>query len=323
MSFKINSDFDSGNIRVLDSSDAGNIRLEIEEDGKAQFFQWFNFEVSGAAGKSLSMIIENASSASYVPGWENYNTAASYDGETWFRVPTSFDGANLKIDHTPDQDRIFYAYFAAYPTTRYRDFIGLINATAKLEHAALGQTLDGQTIDYFKAGSGDLQMWVIARQHPGESMGSWWMEGFLPALCDDQNAAAATLLERATLHIVPCMNLDGSARGHLRTNAAGIDLNRAWRNTSMDKSPEVYLTREKMRETGVDFFLDVHGDEAIPNNFLDSGKGIPSWDETHEARFDRFSNLLLEESQDFQMEMGYPTAAPGESQSRHRDELCR
>ena len=92
MSFKINSDFDSGNIRVLDSSDAGNIRLEIEEDGKAQFFQWFNFEVSGAAGKSLSMIIENASSASYVPGWENYNTAASYDGETWFRVPTSFDG---------------------------------------------------------------------------------------------------------------------------------------------------------------------------------------------------------------------------------------
>ena len=38
----------------------------------------------------------------------------------------------------------------------------------------------------------------------------------------------------------------------------------------MEKSPEVYLVKKRMAETGCDFFLDVHGDEAIPYNFIAS-----------------------------------------------------
>jgi len=154
---------------------------------------------------------------------------------------------------------------------------------------------------------------VIARQHPGETMGSWWMEGFLEGLSDESDSAAQALLEKATVHIIPCMNLDGAKRGHLRTNAAGKDLNRAWRNTTMEESPEVFLVREKMRETGVDFFLDVHGDEAIANNFLDSARGIPSWDEWHERLFNRYSARLLDISDDFQTKEGYPPSPPGKA----------
>ncbi len=77
------------------------------------------------------------------------------------------------------------------------------------------------------------------------------------------------------------------------------------------KSPEVYLVREKMRETGVDFFLDVHGDEAIANNFLDGAEGIPNWNARHTNLIERYSSLLLEQSQDFQTKEGYPTPLPG------------
>ena len=244
---------------------------------------------------------------------EKYRAVASYDGDDWFRVETAFDGKVLTIRHTPEQDSVSYAYFAAYPATRYRSFIDEVSGHALFERSKLGETLDGQNIDYLQIGTGERQCWVIARQHPGETMGSWWMEGFLPALVDPENKNAKALLEKVRLHIIPCMNLDGAKRGHLRTNAAGVDLNRAWRNTSMDKSPEVYLVREKMRETGVDFFLDVHGDEAIANNFLDGASGIPSWDSRHEALFNRFEALLLEESKDFQTEEGYPAAAPGKA----------
>ena len=142
-------------------------------------------------------------------------------------------------------------------------------------------------------------------------MGSWWIEGFIDGLSQSDDPEITTLLANARLHIVPCMNLDGSFRGHLRTNAGGIDLNRAWQNTSADQSPEVFYVREKMRETGVSFFLDVHGDEAIPNNFLDAAEGIPSWDDEHESRFKRYSDLLLAASRDFQDVDGYPKPGPG------------
>ena len=311
--FAIKSDFDGGNIDVLDASDPGNVRLAIKEDGAAKFFQWFCFEASGVAAKRLTFVIENAHSASYVPGWENYQAVASYDGERWFRVETSFDGKALKIMHASESDKVFIAYFAAYPTARYRSFVDEIKASGAYDHSVLARTLDQQEIDYFQIGEGQTPFWVIARQHPGETMGSWWMEGFLRGLMDANNVAAVSLRQNTRLHVIPCMNLDGANRGHLRTNAAGIDLNRAWRNTTEDKSPEVFYVREAMHASGVSFFLDVHGDEAIPNNFLDSAKGIPSWDDTHEARFDRFSDLLLAESKDFQTEMGYPTAPPGKA----------
>lgn len=309
----ISSDFDNGNINCLDASNLSNIQLEIASDGKADFFQWFFYRVDNAAGQALTMNIVNASGASYLGGWKNYRAVASYDQENWFRVDTAYDGKTLTITHTPEAETIYYAYFAAYPTSRYRTFIDTVKSSSLLKHSIIGETLDGQAIDYFQAGEGPLSCWVIARQHPGETMGSWWMEGFLNRLTDPVDAEAAALSEKTTLHIIPCMNLDGSRRGHLRTNAAGIDLNRAWRNTTKDKSPEVFLVREKMRETGVDFFLDVHGDEMIPQNFLDGGKGIPSWDDRHDRMFNRYSELLLAASPDFQTEVGYPTPPPGKA----------
>ena len=87
----------------------------------------------------------------------------------------------------------------------------------------------------------------------------------------------ARLLRReATFHIVPNMNPDGSRRGHLRTNAVGINLNREWHDPSLEKSPEVFLVRRAMVEVGVDFAMDVHGDEAIAAVFLAGFEGIPS-----------------------------------------------
>src|SRR3546814_4092300 len=73
--------------------------------------------------------------------------------------------------------------------------------------------------------SSDL-VWLYARQHPGETMAEWWMEGALERLTDVADPVARSLRRKARFHIVPNMNPDGSFRGHLRTNAAGVNLNR-------------------------------------------------------------------------------------------------
>ena len=44
---------------------------------------------------------------------------------------------------------------------------------------------------------------------------------------------------------------------------------------TLERSPEVYHVLHESIKIGCDFFLDVHGDEAIPHNFLTSMMGNP------------------------------------------------
>ena len=107
------------------------------------------------------------------------------------------------------------------------------------------------------------------------------------------------------------MNPDGSRRGNLRVNAAGTNLNREWAAPTMEKSPEVFLVREHMGKTGVDFCLDVHGDEALPYVFIAGSDGIPSLTEKQTALRTTFDTALMRANPDYQVERGYPKAAPG------------
>jgi murein tripeptide amidase MpaA len=151
-----------------------------------------------------------------------------------------------------------------------------------------------------------LVCWVIARQHPGESMAEWWMEGFLDRILDPDDPVSRDLLSRAVFYVVPNMNPDGSRRGHLRTNAVGTNLNRAWAEPSMETSPEVFLVRQKMHQTGVDFALDVHGDEALPYNFIAGAEGIADWSQRQDDLTEQFKSAYCLASPDFQTEHGYP-----------------
>jgi murein tripeptide amidase MpaA len=109
------------------------------------------------------------------------------------------------------------------------------------------------------------------------------------------------------------MNPDGSVRGHLRTNAVGKNLNREWLEPSLDQSPEVFVVREKMQQTGVDFCLDVHGDEALPYNFIAGANGIPSWSDKKQQQLDVFQSYLAKINTDFQTAKGYPIGEPGQA----------
>jgi murein tripeptide amidase MpaA len=144
-------------------------------------------------------------------------------------------------------------------------------------------------------------------------MAEWWMEGALERLLDEADPVVRRLREKATFHIVPNMNPDGSFRGHLRTNAAGVNLNREWHAPSAERSPEVLCVLGEMDKTGVDFAMDVHGDEAIAANFLAGFEGIPSHKASQQALFDAFGAALVGLTPDFQTEKGYEIPAAGKA----------
>jgi murein tripeptide amidase MpaA len=94
-------------------------------------------------------------------------------------------------------------------------------------------------------------------------------------------------------YVVPNMNPDGSVRGNLRTNAAGANLNREWMSPSMERSPEVFLVRKKMHETGVDLCLDVHGDEGLPYVFVAGSDALPTFTAEQAAAEKAFSDAFM------------------------------
>jgi murein tripeptide amidase MpaA len=306
--------FDSGNIEVL-STNGSEANLAIRRDRDSQFFQWFHFRVSGGRGRDLVLRITGLNEAAYPMGWPGYRACVSEDRQFWTRADTRWDekagGGTLTIRYRPGGDLCWFAYFAPYSMERHHDLVARVVASEDIDYRCLGRSIDGQPIDCIEMGEGKTQVWLFARQHPGESMAEWWMEGALECLADKADPVARILRNQCRLHIVPNANPDGSCRGHLRTNAIGVNLNREWENPTPERSPEVVALRDAMDESGVDFAMDVHGDEAIPAVFLAGFDGIPSLHQTQLAGYHRYRELLARRTRDFQTDRGYPAAPPG------------
>ncbi|MEP6784798.1 MAG: M14-type cytosolic carboxypeptidase [Sphingomonadales bacterium] len=311
MTLQISSAFDSGNIEIL-SITGDTAELAIRKDKDSDFYQWFHFRVAGAKGREVTLKIMNGAGSAYPLGWPGYSARFSDDRQDWIQTKTSYSNGIITITHTPAHDAVWFAYHAPYSMERHNDLVARISAAPGISMRQLGLTLDGQPIDCLSIGDGAKQVWLYARQHPGESMAEWWMEGALDLLASN-DPVATKLCAAATLHVVPNMNPDGSVRGNLRTNAAGVNLNREWHAPTLEKSPEVYHVRAAMDATGVDFAIDVHGDEAIPYVFMAGFDGIPSWTQRQGDGYIRFLEALAARTPDFQTKHGYPVAGQGKA----------
>jgi murein tripeptide amidase MpaA len=317
----ISTHFDSGAIEVVSLANPQDIQLKIRADqgvnGAAEFAQWFHFRLQGAAGMPVKLQFLNAGSCAYPKGWDGYRVVASYDRQLWFRIDTACDGQVMTATLTPDTNSVYFAYFEPYSYDRHLDLLGSAAESEHVQSEFLGHTVDGRDMnvlhitDASSAIEPKKNIWLIARQHPGETMAEWFAEGFLERLLDVDDPVSRVLLAKCAFHVVPNMNPDGAVRGNLRTNAAGANLNREWLAPSLTRSPEVFLVRQKMRDIGVDLCLDVHGDEGLPYNFVAGSEGNPGYTPRVAQLENAFKSAWLATSPDFQTAYGYGQTAQG------------
>jgi len=303
--------FDSGNIKVNSIEDYSNIRLEIRPDNNSEYYQWFHFRVTGAKGVPLKIVLTNASKAAFPDGWLNYNACVSVDRKTWLRVAeTSYRGGELIIEHTPSSNCIYFSYFEPYPLERHNDFLAEAATHNNVKLYSLGESAQGRSMDCLSVGNGKKNIWIIARQHPGETMAEWWMEGFITRLLNRNDKVSSELLQKSKFFMVPNMCPDGSFTGNLRTNWCGANLNREWNNASLNFSPEVYWTIKAMDNNKPSLCMDVHGDESLPYNFIAGSEGIPGYTPKQAKDLEAFLSSYKTASPDFQTEHGYPKDQP-------------
>ncbi|GKY94395.1 hypothetical protein MPSEU_000405500 [Mayamaea pseudoterrestris] len=338
-SISISDAFDGGNIKhvaTTPDADTLNVSLHIKPDvytelENIQHMQYFCFRAminftdssnSSSSQQTVKYSIDNASKVSYPLAWTGSTVFYSTDYSNvdgWKRVKDTFytEGC-LWWEYTHQQQSESVVYFTYFPPYTYERHLQLINKCQAYAHVeSLGQSPDGREIECVKVGTGDLVCWMIHRQHPGETMAEHYAEGLLNRLLgletqgalDDQTKR---LLGLYTFYIVPCMCPDGAVRGHLRTNGCGANLNREWANKSkyeaptMQRSPEVIAVLSKMDQTGVDIFLDIHGDEELPYNFLSGAECIPKWGKRLESLHGAFCASYARANSDMQKTIGYP-----------------
>jgi murein tripeptide amidase MpaA len=262
---EINSDFECGNIIVNELSDTEAL-LSIRPDTGAEYYQWFYFRVTGTPDTTRTFQITNAAGASYEKAWNGYRVLASYNGNDWLRIPTEYDGSNLTFKHSATESTTSYAFFVPYFAAQRETLLHDCESSPLVTRRSIGKSYQGKSIDMVVIGDENRdtkKIWVITRQHAGESMAEWATEGMLRRFIDANDSVSQALLNKATIYVVPNINPDGSALGNLRANAAGVDLNRAWAEPT-DKCPEIIAIQKAMKEVGVDYFLDMHGDEERP-----------------------------------------------------------
>ena len=280
MNPRISSQFDGGAIIVVDTAPCRRHPRRVARGFARRHRQWFYFRLQGAAGRAARIRITNAGQATYADGWPGYAAVASYDRASWFRVPTRFDGKELVIEHAPLRDSVYYAYFEPYSWERHLALLGRADASPRARVGDLGATVDGPrpqrrhrghagrrqevAVDHCPPASGRNDGRVVRRGDAGPTARCQRSGG--PRAGGARSAAYRAEHESGR-----------RVRGNLRTNAAGANLNREWMAPSLERSPEVLHVRAAMEANGVDGFLDVHGDEALPYVFTDGNERLANY----------------------------------------------
>lgn len=274
----INSNFDSGSINIL-STNIGeknchfklSLQKEIINEGnKSQY--WFYFKVGNIKNKTCFFSLHTHVDCNN--GFKQFGVSMSYDNKKWIRYKTNqtnkktkckINNRSLSVRSTkmvtwkikPKHNTIWFAYYVPYPFEKSTKLIHSLSKKSFITKNVIGKSHDNRTIHMLTIGNGDKNVWIIGRQHPGESIASYIIEGFLRSVVSP--------LSNVKLRIIPTLNPDGIFKGYWYTNKNGVNQNLDWKNP---KSREVKLLSKLLKKQNNDLILDIHGDEECRKHFL-------------------------------------------------------
>jgi hypothetical protein len=273
----IHTDFEGGSLGNIQKIGETHFRLavkgESDQDNRNRQANWYSFRVDHATpGRELTLDIVN------LPGEYNYrpNRGAitkdtppviSFDNVKWTHVTTfEYDPSEpkLRLHITPASARFWVAHVPPYTNENLAKLRSEILGHKNFREVVIGKTLGGRDLLLWTIGpdhpaANSLVVWLFFRQHSWETGSSWAGEGAIRQLLRDDGGI--------TWKIYPMCDPDGVARGGVRFNANGYDLNRNWDVVDPVKMPEITAQRKAIKawlDGGhrIDFLLSLHNTET-------------------------------------------------------------
>jgi hypothetical protein len=266
---------------------------------------WFAFRIRGAAGKRLAFIQRDMT---HTLGGQNYAfvrpVVREGKGDAYRRVPeadTFFipDPISFTFRMTPQSGETYVFFCFPY---QYEDLKNFAAGFPALKTVYLCKTSEGRDYPALIAGDDggkDKKLLVAsARQHSGETPGSFVLEGFIRAYFGNDEGAKK-LREKTVLIVLPMVNLDGVEEGRYGKNAPPEDFNRAWCTRTCRGEIRAFLDllEEKLKIYRSGFYIDFHAPGPEARSYVVPGyariAGKDGW-----KRINLFIDLLEELTQD-------------------------
>lgn len=279
------TDFEGGNAGKTEWIAKDHLRVavqgESDQNKRNRAPNWFYFRVDGVAGRELTIDIgdlygEYNFVAHKGERYRNNRPVYSYDNREWTNFETADwlqQDSTMRLRLRATGRSVWIARQPPYTTAHLATLLDGISKQPHLHRETVGETVDGRPMqlvtitDPKSAEAGKKVIWVMARQHSWESGTSWVAEGMLRFLVSN-SAAAKHIRQSAIFKIFPMADPDGVARGGVRFNKHGYDLNRNWDTVDPKAMPEITSQRKAIFDwvdsgRPVHLFISLHNNDTF------------------------------------------------------------
>lgn len=278
----IQTNFEGGNVGRVEQVSEMHFRIgakgEKDQDGRNRQANWYSFRLDGLK-PSVPVTVDMVD----LPGEYNYKPnrgaitkdtppVVSDDGESWRHLETWNYDANepkLTLILHPRQRSLSVAHVTPYTNRNLLLLREKVGSHPAFEEELIGSTLGNRDLRLWTVREGDAArrtIWLMFRQHSWETGSSWAGEGAVTALLA-RDEKAQQMRRDVIWKIFPLCDPDGVARGGVRFNSLGFDLNRNWDVEDRERMPEIAAQRDAIRQwikagRKVDLFLTLHNTET-------------------------------------------------------------
>ncbi len=214
---------------------------------------WFHLEAEGSGGRTVRFLWQNAGSCLGLGSEEslgNVRPVVRLDKGEWRRASTTeleespAGGWMLAVETPAPCDRAAAAFCYPYGPEEFRRTVAELEGIWTEEH--LGLTGGGRVLPAVEARTGaengERGVYLCARQHAGETPGSWVLDGVLRAVAEPEGDLP---LQELRWRAAPFVDLDGVTEGDYGKDALPRDFNRTW--SSLTLRPEILAIQRDIR----------------------------------------------------------------------------
>jgi len=278
------TNFPGGSAGKVEQVSASQIRIavkgEADQEQRNRQANWYYFALENLPQSKIEITLTNlVGEYNYQPAHavtKHTRPVYSYDGVVWKHFSESevaWDDAKveLRLAFVPEKQRMWIAHTPPYTNANLEALLAKYKGNKFLERQVAGKSVEGRdllllTVTNPQTSAGKKVIWLMFRQHAWETGTSWACEGALRFLLSSE-PGAAEIRDHAIIKIFPLTDPDGVARGGVRFNRNGYDLNRNWDTVDPVKMPEITAQRKAIfawLDDGqrIDLFLTMHNDES-------------------------------------------------------------
>lgn len=262
-SLVVESDFPGGSAEVVEIDQAKrSVRINPADHPQRGWRCWWYFKLEGIQpGETITVDVGDAPWAT--PDRATFST----DGSHWIHTaPGIRSGKRIVYEQKVDAEQ---AWFAWGPPFVLEDAHALVREAAKslptIKPFTLCMTRENRPTPALRMepANPEFGIWIQARQHAWESGASWVCKGFVDWVVSD-DPRAKILREKATIVVVPIMDVDNVVRGAGGKNEFPQDHNRDWTDKPHWKA--VAATQKGIKQLDelgrMHLFVDLHNPSA-------------------------------------------------------------